>query len=82
VWVHGAGEAARPGWGGDVVPGLVEAGVVVFSWDKRRVGHSGGSCCPGDQGHFRLITADAEGPRPQAQKDVDPQTVLISRDGG
>jgi pimeloyl-ACP methyl ester carboxylesterase len=61
VWVHGAGEAARLGWGGEVLPGLVQAGLVVLSYDKRGVGQSEGDCCPGDQGHFNLLTADVEG---------------------
>jgi dienelactone hydrolase len=61
VWVHGGGEALRLGWGGDILPGLVRAGVVVFSYDKRGVGASGGKCCPGDTGHFNLLTADVVG---------------------
>jgi uncharacterized protein len=61
VWVHGAGEAERLGWGGQLVPGLVQAGVAVLSYDKRGVGQSGGDCCPGDQGRFNLLTADVEG---------------------
>jgi pimeloyl-ACP methyl ester carboxylesterase len=61
VWVHGAGEAARLGWGGHLLPGLVDAGLVVLSYDKRGVGESEGECCPGDTGHFNLLTADAAG---------------------
>ena len=61
VWVHGAGEAMRLTWGGQLLPGLVSAGVVVLSYDKRGVGESEGECCPGDTGHFNLLTADAEG---------------------
>jgi alpha-beta hydrolase superfamily lysophospholipase len=61
VWVHGAGEAPRLTWGGDLLPGLIEAGVVVLSYDKRGVGESEGECCPGDTGHFNLLIADAEG---------------------
>ena len=61
VWVHGAGEAERLGWGGQLVPGLVQAGVAVLSYVKRGVGPSGGDCCPGDQGRFNLLTADVEG---------------------
>jgi uncharacterized protein len=61
VWVHGAGEAERLGFGGQLVPGLVHAGVAVLSYDKRGVGQSGGDCCPGDQGRFNLLTADVEG---------------------
>src|SRR4051812_18864349 len=59
VWVHGAGEAPRLIWGGDLLPGLVDAGVVVLSYDKRGVAESEGECCPGDTGHFNLLTADA-----------------------
>jgi dienelactone hydrolase len=61
VWVHGAGEAPRLGWGGQLLPGLVQAGVVVLSYDKRGVAESEGECCPGDTGHFNLLTADAAG---------------------
>jgi uncharacterized protein len=61
VWVHGAGEAPRLTWGGDLLPGLVRAGVVVLSYDKRGVAESEGECCPGDTGHFNLLTADVEG---------------------
>jgi len=61
VWVHAAGKASRLTWGGDVLPGLVRAGVVVFSYDKRGVGASHGKCCPGDTGHFNLLTADVVG---------------------
>jgi dipeptidyl aminopeptidase/acylaminoacyl peptidase len=61
VWVHGAGGARRLGWGGQLLPGLVGAGVVVLSYDKRGVGQSEGECCPGDTGHFNLLTADAVG---------------------
>jgi alpha-beta hydrolase superfamily lysophospholipase len=58
---NGAGEAERLGWGGQLVPGLVQAGLAVLSYDKRGVGQSEGDCCPGDQGHFNLLTADVEG---------------------
>jgi alpha-beta hydrolase superfamily lysophospholipase len=61
VWVHGAGEAERLAFGGQLVPGLVQAGVAVLSYDKRGVGQSGGDCCPGDQGRFNLLTADVQG---------------------
>ena len=77
VWVHGAGEAARLGWGGQVVPGLVAAGFAVLSYDKRGVGQSEGACCPGDQGHFNLLTADVEGAIGvlRAQAGVNPDLV-------
>jgi pimeloyl-ACP methyl ester carboxylesterase len=61
VWVHGAGEATRLTWGGQLLPGLVRAGVAVLSYDKRGVGQSQGVCCPGDEGHFNLLTADVTG---------------------
>lgn len=80
VWVHGAGEAERLGWGGQVVPGLVQAGVAVLSFDKRGVGQSQGVCCPGDEGHFNLLTADVEGAVNvlRAQPDINPDEVGLA----
>ncbi len=77
VWVHGAGQALRLGWGGQILPGLVDAGVVVLSYDKRGVGESEGECCPGDSGHFNLLTADAVGAAQTLRKlpEVDPARV-------
>jgi uncharacterized protein len=77
VWVHGAGEAERLGWGGQLLPDLVVAGVAVLSYDKRGVGQSEGRCCPGDQGHFNLLTADVEGAVAvlRAQPAIDPDEV-------
>jgi dipeptidyl aminopeptidase/acylaminoacyl peptidase len=77
VWVHGAGEAERLGWGGELVPGLVRSGLAVLSYDKRGVGQSEGECCPGDQGRFNLVTADVEGAVRvlQAQNGVNPDKV-------
>jgi pimeloyl-ACP methyl ester carboxylesterase len=60
IWVHASGPNPRLGYG-DLVRGLVDAGVAVFSYDKRGVGESQGSCCPGDNGHFNLLSADAAG---------------------
>jgi len=60
IWIHGAGPAMRLGFGG-VVPLLVNAGIAVFSYDKRGVGESQGSCCPGDNGQYNLLSADAAG---------------------
>jgi hypothetical protein len=40
---------------------VVQVGFAVFSFDKRGVGESEGSCCPGDHGHFNLATADVVG---------------------
>ena len=59
VWVHGAGETARLPWGdGRFLRPFAESGFAVFSFDKRGMGESEGSCCPGDRGHFKLATAD------------------------
>jgi pimeloyl-ACP methyl ester carboxylesterase len=33
----------------------------LFSYDKRGVGASEGICCPGDESHFNLLAADADG---------------------
>jgi uncharacterized protein len=60
IWVHGAGPALRLSFGG-FLANLVDAGVAVFSYDKRGVGESEGSCCPGDNGHFNLLSADVAG---------------------
>jgi len=60
IWVHGSGEATRLPLGG-VVATLVDAGVAVFSFDKRGVGESQGHCCPGDNGRFNLLSADVQG---------------------
>ena len=60
IWIHGAGPDERLGYG-DLVAGLVNAWVAVFSYDKRGVGESQGSCCPGDNGQFNLLSADAAG---------------------
>jgi uncharacterized protein len=60
VWVHGAGAEARLQWGNFLQP-FIDAGLAVASFDKRGVGESGGKCCPGDTGHFNLLTADAVG---------------------
>jgi uncharacterized protein len=60
VWVHGAGAETRLRWGPFLRP-FIEAGLAVASFDKRGVGESGGKCCPGDTGHFNLLTADAVG---------------------
>ena len=77
VWVHGAGDAERLGWGGQLLPGLVRAGVAVLSYDKRGAGQSEGRCCPGDEGHFNLLTADVEGAVEvlRAQPAIDPNGV-------
>jgi len=60
VWVHGAGPEPRLRFG-DLLRSLADAGIAVFSYDKRGVGESEGSCCPGDDGHFNLLAADVVG---------------------
>jgi dipeptidyl aminopeptidase/acylaminoacyl peptidase len=77
VWVHGSGKAERLGFGGDVVPGLIHAGVAVLSYDKRGVGESGGTCCPGDGGDFDLLAADAAGAVDalRARPEIDPDRI-------
>jgi len=62
VWVHGDGPMKRIISGtGNVIAGLVQAGVAVLSYDKRGVGESQGVCCPGAEGRFNLLAADAVG---------------------
>src|SRR5690242_17390778 len=61
VWIHGAGEATRIAFGFPVFRDLVKGGVAVLTYDKRGAGASEGTCCPGDAGHFNLLSADVEG---------------------
>jgi uncharacterized protein len=61
VYVHGSGEASRWGWDVPWVSMTVRAGISFFSYDKRGVGESEGTCCPGDDGHYNLLAADANG---------------------
>ena len=61
VYVHGSGQALRWGWDVPWVRQIVGAGIAFFSYDKRGVGASQGTCCPGDQSHFNLLAADADG---------------------
>ena len=61
IWVHGAGEATRLPFEAPIVSGFVREGIAFFSYDKRGVGGSEGECCPGDYGHFNLLTADVVG---------------------
>jgi dienelactone hydrolase len=61
VYVHSSGEAARWRWEVPWVQMVVGAGLAFFSYDKRGVGESQGTCCPGDQSHFNLLAADADG---------------------
>ena len=60
VWVHGSGEQARLSYG-RLVASFVDDGIAFFSYDKRGVAESEGACCPDEQGHFNLVTADAVG---------------------
>jgi len=39
----------------------VRAGMAFLSYDKRGAGRSQGECCPGDDDHFNLLAADADG---------------------
>jgi uncharacterized protein len=60
VWILGGQQTARLTYG-DLVGAFTQAGVGFFSYDKRGGGQSQGECCPGDYGHFNLLTADAVG---------------------
>jgi dipeptidyl aminopeptidase/acylaminoacyl peptidase len=60
VWILGGEQTARLTYGG-LVGAFTRAGVGFFSYDKRGGGQSQGECCPGDYGHFNLLTADAVG---------------------
>ena len=77
VWVHAAGEATRIVYRFPVFQSLVQAGVAVFTYDKRGVGESEGKCCPGDYGHFNLLTADVEGAvnALTSRPDIDPNQI-------
>jgi dienelactone hydrolase len=43
------------------VAAYVNDGIDFFTYDKRGTGESEGECCPDVDGHFNLVTADAEG---------------------
>jgi pimeloyl-ACP methyl ester carboxylesterase len=77
VWVHGSGPSARLTYSAPLVRALVDAGIAVFSYDKRGVGQSTGTCCPGDSGHFNLLAADAAGALAAAERrpEIDPARV-------
>ncbi len=78
AWVHGAGAEERlPYDGAPLVQTLVRSGVAVLSYDKRGVGGSQGECCPGDQGHFNLLAADADGAVSalRSRPEVDPDRI-------
>ncbi len=76
VWVHGSGEAPRLTYGG-LVAAFVNSGVAVLSYDKRGVGASQGVCCPGDESHFNLLAADADGAvnALRSRPDIDPRRI-------
>jgi hypothetical protein len=76
VWIHGGQQTARLRYG-ELVGALVQGGVGFFSYDKRGGGQSQGTCCPGDYGHFNLLTADAAGAvnALRARADIDPQQI-------
>jgi len=61
VWIHGSGEQTRVPYAAAVVGPLVQKGIAVLSYDKRGAGDSEGTCCPGDDGHYNLLAADADG---------------------
>jgi dienelactone hydrolase len=61
VWVHGDGPKKRLDYGPGLTGELVKAGMAILTYDKRGVGESQGLCCPGDEGHFNLLAADAIG---------------------
>ena len=60
VWLHGSGEQSRLSYG-PLVTAFVHDGIAFFSYDKRGVAASEGSCCPDESGHFNLVTSDAVG---------------------
>ncbi len=78
VWIHGGQQTARLTYG-ELVAAFVHGGVGFFSYDKRGGGQSQGTCCPGDYGHFNLLTADAVGAinalRARADIDIDPRQI-------
>jgi len=77
VYVHGSGQALRWGWDVLWVRQIVGAGIAFFSYDKRGVGASQGTCCPGDQSHFNLLAADADGAVSALRQrpEIDPDRV-------
>ena len=60
IWLHGSGEQPRLHYG-PLVAAYIRDGIDFFSYDKRGVGESEGSCRPDVDGHFNLVTADAVG---------------------
>jgi dienelactone hydrolase len=76
IWILGGEQTDRLTYG-DLVGAFTRAGVGFFSYDKRGGGQSQGKCCPGDYGHFNLLTADAVGAvnALRARADIDPQQI-------
>jgi pimeloyl-ACP methyl ester carboxylesterase len=77
VYVHSSGETSRWTWDVPWVKTIVRAGIAFFSYDKRGVGESQGTCCPGDQSHFNLLAADADGAANavRTRPEIDPARV-------
>jgi pimeloyl-ACP methyl ester carboxylesterase len=77
VYVHSSGETSRWRWDVPWVRQIVGAGIAFFSYDKRGVGESEGVCCPGDQSHFNLLAADADGAVNTLRKraEIDPARI-------
>ena len=76
IWILGGEQTDHLSYG-DLVGAFTRAGVGFFSDDKRGGGQSQGECCPGDYGHFNLLTADAVGAvnALRASTDVDPSRI-------
>ena len=62
---------------GDLVGAFTRAGVGSSPTTNAAGGQSQGACCPGDDGHCNLLTADAVGavPAVRAGTDVDPSRI-------
>jgi uncharacterized protein len=77
VYVPGSGPALRWGWQVPWVRMTVGAGIAFLSYDKRGAGSSQGECCPGDDDHFNLLAADADGALEAARRapGIDPRRV-------
>jgi uncharacterized protein len=79
VWVHASGEHERLRYG-PLVDAFVKSGIGLFSYDKRGVGESGGTCCPadaddagvaefGEQANDALAALEAVRSRPEVNAD-------------
>lgn len=77
VYVPGSGPALRWSWEVPWVRMTVRAGMAFLSFDKRGAGRSQGECCPGDDDHFNLLAADADGALEAARRaqGIDPRRV-------